>query len=319
MLPIILGVVFAFLIVCGITGYYLLTMLLFNEDSNKAETITVQTFTGKYYTDELSEWFHKSEIYTLQTEFRNDPLYEEGMIIEQTPSAGDRRKVVAGEQKCAVTLVISKGAETVVVPDVLVYDYREAEMILSDCDLLVTTKKVYSEQFAVGTVISMEPRPGTTLKLNDKVTIYVSQGPALGTVIVPSFIDLTESQALRKLIQTGLRAGTVTYAASEKPAGTILEQSIAEFKTVYANTKIDFTVSGGPDYKDPNAVIHDPSVTPGTTPLDPNDPYAGWEPEDGFTDDPIAPAKPSTGDKKEEFNQAVKDMVIDIINQQGRT
>ncbi|MBQ2047243.1 MAG: hypothetical protein II260_08640, partial [Muribaculaceae bacterium] len=44
--------------------YYLLTMLLFNEDSNKAETITVQTFTGKYYTDELSEWFHKSEIYT---------------------------------------------------------------------------------------------------------------------------------------------------------------------------------------------------------------------------------------------------------------
>ena len=316
MLPIILGVVFAFLIVCGITGYYLLSMLLFNEDSNKAETITVQTFTGKYYTEELSEWFHKSEIYTLQTEFRNDPLYEEGMIIEQTPSAGDRRKVVAGEQKCAVTLVISKGAETVVVPDVLVYDYREAEMILSDCDLIVTTKKVYSEQFAVGTVISMEPQPGTTLKLNDKVTIYVSQGPALGTVIVPNFVDLTESQALRKLIQTGLRVGTVTYAASEKAAGTILEQSIAEFKTVYANTKMDFTVSGGPDYKDPNAVVPDPSVTPGTTPLDPNDPYAGWEPEDGFTDDPVTP---STTDKKESLNQAIKDVVIDIINQQGRT
>ena len=316
MLPIILGVAFAFLLVCGITGYYLLNMLFFSEDTSKAETISVQTFTGKYYTEELAEWFHKSEYYTLQTEFRNDPLYEEGMIIEQTPAGGDRRKVVAGEQKCQVTLVISKGAETVVVPDVLVYDYREAEMILSDLDLIVSTKKVYSDNFAVGTVISMEPAPGTTLKLNDKVTIYVSQGTALGTVIVPSFLDLTESQALRKIIQTGLRVGTVTYEASEKAAGTVLAQSIAEFKTVHANTKIDFTVSGGPDWKDPNPSVVDPSQKPGTV-IDPNDPYAGWEPEDGFSDTKSS-GSTSSDPKKDAMDQAIKDFVMDMINNQGR-
>ncbi|MBE6560072.1 MAG: PASTA domain-containing protein [Ruminococcaceae bacterium] len=327
MLPIILGVAFAFLLVCGITGYYILNMLFFSEDTSKAETITVQTFTGKYYTDELEEWFSKSEYYTLQTEFRNDPLYEEGMIIDQTPSGGDRRKVVAGEQKCPVTLIISKGAETVVVPDVLLYDYREAEMLLEDLDLIVSTKKVYSENFAVGTVISMEPEPGTTLKLNDKVTIYVSQGTAVGSIVVPDFTGLTESQALRKIIQTGLRVGTVTYEANEKPAGTVIDQSLKPtVSVVHANTKIDFIVSGGPDWKDPNAPVVDPSQPPvdpnnpdkpGTV-VDPNDPYAGWEPEDGFSDE--KPADTTSSDaKKDAVNQAIKDFVLDMINNQGRT
>ena len=73
--------------------------------------------------------------------------------------------------------------------------------------------------------------------------------------------------------------GIVPDQQSNKPAGTILSQDLAPFKVVHANTKINFVVSGGPDYwYDP--LPDDPFDT--TPPSDTDDPYANWEPEEGF-------------------------------------
>ena len=128
------------------------------------------------------------------------------------------------------------------------------------------------------------------------MTIYVSQGPAIGTVAVPNFVGGTEVQTLRKVIASGLRVGTVTYEKNDKPAGTVLSQDPISTKIVYANSTVNFVVSGGPDWVDPNAPETDVPLTPdnpvGTDPddpatVDPDDPYAGWEPEDGFVDAPV--------------------------------
>ena len=60
----------------------------------------------------------------------------------------------------------------------------------------------------------------------------------------------------------------------------------------------------------------DPSQKPGTV-IDPNDPYAGWEPEDGFSD--TKPSGSTSSDpKKDAMDQAIKDFVMDMINNQGR-
>lgn len=311
MLPIILGVVFAFLIVCGVSGYYVLDKLLFSDADGNAETLPVETFVGTVLTTQLEDWFAKSEYYTLlPVVYQYDAEHEAGMIIDQSPKAGERRKFVAGKQKCEVTLTVSRGAETVQLPDVLAYDYREAELLISDLGLIVTTKKVYSETFDVGTVTYMEPAAGSTLKLGDRVTLEVSLGPAIGTVVMPSFVGLTEGQALRRIIQSGLRVGVVTYEANAAAAGTVLTQSIAEFKTVYANTKVNFTVSGGPGWKDPN-----------------NDPYANWEPEDGFgdpdpsdTDDPEDPGVKNEPEETTGSNSIVPEDIrqwIDMITGRG--
>jgi len=311
MLPIILGVAFAFLLVCGVCAYYVVAMIFFNQDADRSETISVATFTDKAFTAELDEWFDKSEYYELTVQYRHDTEHEAGMIIEQTPKPGERRKVVAGEQKCLITLTVSRGAVTVTLPDVLVYDYREAELMLENMGLVVTSKKVYSETFDVGTVIHMDPAAGTTLKLGDKVTLEVSQGPAIGTVVMPNFVGLTEVQTLRKVMAAGLRVGTVTYEKNDAAAGTVLTQSIAEFKTVHANTKIDFTVSGGPEWIDPNAP---PPEDPVTDPSD--DPYADWEPDEGFTDEPADTETEgsSSADTGNALDEIIKDLVIGMIN-----
>ncbi|MGM9653577.1 MAG: protein kinase [Eubacteriales bacterium] len=311
MLPIILGVAFAFLLVAGISAYYTIDKLFLRGDSDKSETITIKSFVGTTYSPELQQWFDKSEYYTLLLQYRYDTEHDAGVIIAQSPSAGERRKVVARTQKCAITLTVSQGAETVMLPDVLVYDYRDAKLTFSELGLAVHVEHIYSETFEVGTVIRTDPAAGTVMKLGDTVTIYASLGPAIGTVVVPSFLGMTEVQTLRKLIASGLRVGTVTYEKNDAAAGTILSQSVPEFKVVHANTKIDFVVSGGPDYRDPSAPPdeppeipvdpEDPAVPPDTgspdepilpddgkapgTSTDTQDPYDSWEPEDGFTDE----------------------------------
>ncbi len=298
MLPIIMGVVFAFLLVCGISGYYALDRLFFSNTTDKAETLPVEKFVDKPFSEQLQTWFDKSEYYTLlPIKYVYSSEHEEGTIIDQSPKAGERRKFIAGKQKCEIELTVSQGAQTVVMPDVLVYDYRVADRILSEeYKLKVSTQRIHSETFDVGTVIRTEPVAGTTLELGDKVTIYVSQGPAIGTVAVPNFVGGTEVQTLRKVIASGLRVGTVTYEKNDKPAGTVLSQDPISTKIVYANSTVNFVVSGGPDWVDPNAPETDVPLTPdnpvGTDPddpatVDPDDPYAGWEPENGFEDAPV--------------------------------
>ncbi len=284
MLPIILGVTLAFLGVAAVSGAYAISAIFLNNTTQKAETIKVVDFVGKTYSTQLEDWFNKSEYYTLGApEYKYDPDHPAGTIIDQEPRGGEHRKVTPGQQRCTVTLTISRGAETFHLPDVVMYDYREASTLLKKMDLTVRVERIYSETFEVGAVVSTEPEATTLMKKGDTVIIYASQGPAVGTVVVPQFLDQNEVQTLRKVLSAGLQVGTVTYQQSNKPAGTILSQDIAAFKVVHANTKISFVVSGGPDYlSDP--FPEDPFDT--TPPTDPDDPYANWEPEDGFGDAP---------------------------------
>ncbi len=272
MLPIILGVVFAFLIVAGISGYVMLSRFVFSDTSN-AETITVTNFVGAYFTDELEQFFDKSDYYTLKVSYQYDPKYDKGVIIQQEPAQGERRKVIPGEQKCSLQLVISQGAETAVLPDLVIEDYREAERICKNLGLKTTVSRVHSESFEVGRVIRTEPEAGSVMKLGETVTIYASIGPSLGSVAVPDFSKLTEAQTLQKLSDCGLRVGTVTYEAAGYAAGTVIWQSIKATTIVHANTPIDFVVSGGPDYIDPNKPPETTQETPvETTPAETTSP-----------------------------------------------
>ena len=302
MLPIILGVTLAFLGVAAVSAAYAISAIFLNNTTQKAETIKVVDFVGKTYSTQLEEWFNKSEYYTLGTpEYTYDPEHPAGTIIAQDPRGGDHRKVTPGQHRCTVTLTISRGAETFYLPDVVMYDYREASTLLKKQELTVRVERIYSETFEVGSVVRTEPEAATLVKKGDTVIIYASQGPAVGTVVVPEFLDHNEVQTLRKVLATGLQVGTVTYQQSNKPAGTVLAQDVPAFKVVHANTKINFIVSGGPDYMsepfpdDPfndDPFSDDPFDT--TPPVDPDDPYANWEPDEGFSDPTPGQTTPDT-------------------------
>jgi len=297
MFPIILGVTMAFLVVAGVSVYYIVDKLFINSSMNNYQTISVQNFVGSNYTDELKAWFDDSVQYTLaNVTYAYNDTYAEGTIISQTPKAEESKKILAGKQKCTVTLVVSKGTETVVLEDYTVRDYREAETALRKLGMNVVLEEAEDNYLNIGYVVSMSPEAGTVVNIGDTVTLYVNYGTDTLKVLVPTFSGLTEAEALIRLIENDLRPGKITYVKSNMTPGTVIEQSADAMKEIDKFSEIDFVISGGafysgngtavPTYWDYTAKEEKPPETeaPETEPPETDsDSFSGEDDDNGFS------------------------------------
>ncbi len=247
MLPIILAVAFAFLITCIICAYYLLANVFFNTENDKTYILTVENFIGQTYYDGMEEALLDKD-YKVTFEFVYDSKYAEGEIIEQYPVEGEKRRVESGKSACEITLTVSRGIQTFTLPDYKLKDYRTVEDELLK-KYGINSNIVEEENIAVttGYVLRMEPIAGTTVKTGDTVTLYVSSGSVVGTVLMPQFVGMTELEARLEIEKNNLRVGVVSYEYSTEPEGVVLKQSRVAFNTVREGTIVDFIVSRGPD------------------------------------------------------------------------
>lgn len=257
MFPIILGVISSFMIVACVCGYFVLSSILTKTTETKTETITVVNLVGSIYTNEMNSFFQTSDTYSVKLIYEYNPSVENGYIISQDPVAGSKKKITAGENKCELTLTISKGAETVVLPDLTVNDYREVEIMVRDMGLIYKEQRVSHATIPMGYVVSTSPAAGETLRLNDTVIVYVSTGPEAGTVMVPNFKGYSESSVFAELIELGLRPGKVTSEYSDYPEGVVISQNIAAYTIVASHTKIDLVISLGPKPTPPDTSTDD--------------------------------------------------------------
>ncbi|MGM0183101.1 Stk1 family PASTA domain-containing Ser/Thr kinase [Enterococcus sp. AZ102] len=93
-----------------------------------------------------------------------------GTIISQTPTYGE--EVLPGDT--SVTYVLSKGVETITVPDVTGKSKSDAEKTLKDAGLTSTTTEEFSDSVAEGKVISMTPTGDVTK--GSQITLTISKG-----------------------------------------------------------------------------------------------------------------------------------------------
>jgi len=287
MFPIIMGVTVAFLCVAAICGVYIFDKIFVNNIANEYVTDEVDPFVGAPYTEELKKWFDSSMQYTLQAvEYAYHDTVEEGKIISQSPEAGVSRKFLPGKQKVLVTLVVSKGPETIVLGDYTVQDNRIAASELRRLGMVVDVQEIPSDYLSIGFVVRTEPAAGTVMRIGDKVTLYVSYGTDTEKVMVPNFVGHSEAEALIYLIQYQLEIGEVTYERSNLAAGTVIRQSADAQKEIDKYSEIDFVVSGGANYTGSGAVPPIEPQEPETEPepeIDP-DPF-DWD-ENHFNQDP---------------------------------
>ena len=244
MLPIILAITLAFLIIAVTAGAVRVNRLFLSGESG--DTITVDDFAGRMFTDELQSYFDASDIYHLKLDQVYDASAPAGYIISQDPEAGSSRKIDPGKKKCEITLKVSKGPKTMTMIDVAALDYREARVKLRQMGLVVKTESIESDVYEVGYVISTSPAYGEVLEAGDTVTIYVSSGSSGEKITVPNFVGKTESATLAQVVDAGLLIGEVTYEESDKyEAGLVIKQSISAGSEAYRNSVIDFVVSLG--------------------------------------------------------------------------
>lgn len=253
MFPVIFGVALSFMIVMGVAIFYVLQQLIIADSDEDYETIEIENFVGMVYSESLLASMEHAKYYNIEIDSVYDADTPENTIIAQEPVSGTSRKVSEKhEQKCTVMLTVSLGAQTFKLADLTGQEYRQAELLLSRMGLACNIVEEYHDTALDGYVYKMDPPAGDTVTSGDIVTLYVSRGQKIEYVSVPNFLGLIRDEAMKILIENDLALGKVNYVASDQPIGTILSQSKPEFASVPKSaTKIDFTVSGGPDYEPP--------------------------------------------------------------------
>ncbi len=248
MLPIISGVTTAFMLVLALSVVYVLTMLL-SSDSSGPYTVTIDKYVGLEYNDLLRRELEDKRYYRLSVKYEHDPDVEAGHIISQTPEAGEKRKVLAGQQYCDLELIVSSGEESVVLRDLTVIDYRQAVSEIRSVGLIPEVVEEYNDTILEGYVIRTEPAAKTELAVGEKVVLYVSRGAEIVYTQVPDFRGMTSSEAMDALVKSDLGLGETSYDWSDSVAkGRIISQSRTPGSEVpKGTTSIDFVVSRGPE------------------------------------------------------------------------
>ncbi len=160
----------------------------------------------------------------LKTKTRHEPskTVEAGLVIGTEPPAE-----AAVQEGQLITLLVSSGPATVLVPNVTGESLEAAEAALASAELVRgTVTKRPSSTASVGTVISQSPAPGGTLRAGGKVDLTIAQAPK--EIEVPNVVGAAEAAAAAALKRAGFKTKTATRVTSEQSqVGVVLEQSPA--------------------------------------------------------------------------------------------
>ncbi len=175
--------------------------------------------------------------------FVADTSIPANQILSQSPAAelGTRPNSI-------ITVVVSGGTNSVLVPDVIGDPESAAikELQARPLGFVVTTVREASDFVEAGRVVRTDPLPNTAAAPGGSITLYVSAGPA--NVEVPNLVGLGEGEAQNLVAASGLVA-TITYqdVPLEDPAdGRIISQSVAAGTRVVSQTSIALVVGRAP-------------------------------------------------------------------------
>ncbi len=172
-----------------------------------------------------------------------------GLVLKQDPDPGGRVR-----KDGSVTLVLSKGPDRRIVPDLAGKDVAAATRALEDLELMVSpqTTSQYSSSIAKDLVVTTAPGSGTKLRPGTVVRLVLSKGKE--PVDVPDFTGRPQAEAQRSLTALGFQVGINEDFSDRVGKGIVLRQDPSSGVASKGST-ITLTVSKGPD------VVTVPNVT----------------------------------------------------------
>jgi serine/threonine-protein kinase len=161
-------------------------------------------------------------------------------VISQFPESGE--KVKKGRK---IALVVSKGKEIAIIPDVRNLSERQARIELKKNGFVIgKIKKVYSEDRAVDIVVDAFPQSGTTISREMEVDLIVSKGAKPTHAEVPNLVGESLTETKKRIDESGLKVGKISYQNnSTLLPGTIISQSKAPGSKIPLESSIDLVVS----------------------------------------------------------------------------
>lgn len=184
---------------------------------------------------------------------KENSKYNDGEIISQDPSEGTLRK-----NNLTIQVYVCAKVEKSYMPTVLNISESEAKSILNNMSLglNIQVQDKPSDTVAKGLVVATSPAAGAEIRQGNTVIIYISSGREIKPVTVPNFVGMTEEKANLEAQKLGLVVGASSSEYSDKPAGTVIRQSISATTEAKTGDNIYFTISLGPN----NTMVDVPDV-----------------------------------------------------------
>ena len=187
----------------------------------------------------------------------------EGFVISQDPTYSEKYNNV--KKGSTVTVVISKGTEKAVVPNVKGKEKEEAVKLIEDAKLKAEMVEETSKTVKAGFVVSQEIEPDTEVSAGDTVKIHVSTGTGIKQVTMSYVIDKKEEDAKKELEELGLKVNIGYEEDSSKDNGIVLKQSIEVGSIIDEGTAVTITVNKLAEKKSATVYVNVKSITGGYT------------------------------------------------------
>ncbi|MGN1327759.1 MAG: PASTA domain-containing protein, partial [Clostridia bacterium] len=186
--------------------------------------------------------------------------YEAGKIFEQSPSYSANYKI---KENTTISVKVSKGTETTIVPKVAGMTYDEAVAALEEKKLKAEKVEETSKEIKEGIVISQEIEANTTVNAGDTIKLHVSIGTGIPQVVMPNVVGHTEESAKSTLESKNLKVNVEYKEDTSKNNGEVLEQSIKSGENIDEGTEVTITVNKLAVTKSANLIVNVKSITGG--------------------------------------------------------
>ena len=216
----------------GLGGWALYRML----SPTTVETVAVPSVVG--YTEQQARDQLTERKLLVEVKKENGEEGTKGAITAQDPAANTEVNVGT-----TVTLTLNDGPKTGTIPnDVVGQDVKDVKSTLKDLKFTnVKTVAAKSEDPGTnpGEVTSISPKEGTTIPLDNKITVKYATGKS----DVPNFQGLSRGAAIRESKAAGFGEPAFTEKESSQPAGTVIAQNPSAGDTVDRDTTIRLTLA----------------------------------------------------------------------------
>lgn len=223
-----------FIALAGITGYLTLRLIIRSED-----VVVVPDLVGK-------DVVYALELLTdlgLNTKVRG---YEYRADIPKNHVAGQEPGPGAEVKKDRdIRIIVSKGPETVIVPNLVGVGVREANIVMEDNGLVKgVVSKTYSKGAVRGEVISQVPPPGEVVKRGDAIDLLIGLGRRPVRFKMPYLDGLAPEDAILILERSQLNLGRIRYVQrDDMPKDVVVEQDPRSGFPVVSGRLVNLTVN----------------------------------------------------------------------------
>ncbi|MEA1948207.1 MAG: PASTA domain-containing protein [Thermodesulfobacteriota bacterium] len=234
---------FLFVLIVGASAYFTLTLIIKSED-----TVVVPDLSGKnvvYVLELLTDLGLNTKV--KGSEY--SAYVPENNVIFQEPEPG--AEIKKGRD---VRIIISKGAKSILMPNLKGLFVRQARIILEENSLRRgEISSTYSNTIKKDEIIAQIPSPGSMITRGECVNLLVSMGIRPRAYKMPDLIGLSLNSAITMIESMDLVLVEIkTHFYTGKPLNTVVAQELPSGYRVTQGSAVNIVINRKPVQKGHN-------------------------------------------------------------------